>query len=622
MDSIATEQAPQQTPNTTLSHNTASNPASVSQTLTLSHLAAPTAAFVHLVAAAAAAASVHNSTLTTQQQQALAKPQTDPHPGNIHDTMVTTPGIVHPLQIGALAHLQHQQPSSANTSGMSALQQQQQQQHITEPKQEPDANSDGGVNGNAKGNKKRKGALNKRKVSHACVYCRRSHMTCDDGRPCQRCIKRKIAHLCHDDYKANATRTNRRRSVPSPTSVITSAPSSAVIHESSDSSSPASTPPPPITAPVMTATTSQPQQTASLSMLDPGLAEDLVGLPSDRDLTATVANALATLDPVTMAPASTSALALDTAFTFASMSAFPPVFASESMGHEFAIISDFLASWDGTFDGTLDPSLVDMDLVDMSAPGSGYATPLGAASSTTSQESLLNGTKLSSAERFILTAADPKDGPSEDRLRSVISAKIEAGLLKPYNYVNGYTRLQKWMDSHMPAPSRQRILNVMGIFRPMFRSVAQSLTDYDLVLVEESFERLLLEYDRVFSSMGIPACLWRRTGEIWKSNKEFASLVGIPIEQLREGKTCIYELMNEDSAVNYWEKYGNIAFDAGQKAVLTSCVLRNPADDTAPDGEGLVRHKGKEVQCCFSFTIRRDRYNIPLLIAGNFLIAS
>lgn len=34
--------------------------------------------------------------------------------------------------------------------------------------------------------------------------------------------------------------------------------------------------------------------------------------------------------------------------------------------------------------------------------------------------------------------------------------------------------------------------------------------------------------------MGIPACLWRRTGEIYKGNKEFASLVNVPIETLRE----------------------------------------------------------------------------------------
>ena len=39
----------------------------------------------------------------------------------------------------------------------------------------------------------------RRKVNHACVYCRRSHMTCDDERPCTRCIKRDIGHLCHDE---------------------------------------------------------------------------------------------------------------------------------------------------------------------------------------------------------------------------------------------------------------------------------------------------------------------------------------------------------------------------------------------------------------------------------------
>lgn len=44
----------------------------------------------------------------------------------------------------------------------------------------------------------------------------------------------------------------------------------------------------------------------------------------------------------------------------------------------------------------------------------------------------------------------------------------------------------------MTPNSRQRILNVMGTFRPAFRHVAQSLTDIDLILVEEAFERLLL----------------------------------------------------------------------------------------------------------------------------------
>lgn len=57
------------------------------------------------------------------------------------------------------------------------------------------------------------------------------------------------------------------------------------------------------------------------------------------------------------------------------------------------------------------------------------------------------GMLVNTTEKFFLTAANPSDGSNEDRLTQVINAKFEAGFLKPYNYVNGYSRLQKYMDS-------------------------------------------------------------------------------------------------------------------------------------------------------------------------------
>lgn len=213
----------------------------------------------------------------------------------------------------------------------------------------------------------------------------------------------------------------------------------------------------------------------------------------------------------------------------------------------------------------------------------------------------------SARDKFFLTAADPTvDISPEERLKQVIRAKVVAGLLQPFNYARGYARLQKYMDNYMNQSSRQRILKPLSVFRPAFRAVAQSLLDVDLVMVEESFERMLLDYDRVFTSMAIPACLWRRTGEIYRGNKEFAGLVEVSVDDLRDGKLAIYELMSEESAVNYWEKYGSIAFDTSQKAVLTSCNLR-------------TRDGRKRRACCFSFTIQRDRYNIPSCIVGNFI---
>ena len=64
--------------------------------------------------------------------------------------------------------------------------------------------------------------------------------------------------------------------------------------------------------------------------------------------------------------------------------------------------------------------------------------------------------------------------------------------------------------------------------------MAQSLRDIDLVFIEEAFERMLLDYDRVFLSMGIPACLWRRTGEIYKGNRAFTELIGLDGHLMRD----------------------------------------------------------------------------------------
>jgi hypothetical protein len=38
----------------------------------------------------------------------------------------------------------------------------------------------------------------RKRVSRACVYCQRSHMSCDEGRPCKRCLSRGMGELCRD----------------------------------------------------------------------------------------------------------------------------------------------------------------------------------------------------------------------------------------------------------------------------------------------------------------------------------------------------------------------------------------------------------------------------------------
>jgi hypothetical protein len=63
-------------------------------------------------------------------------------------------------------------------------------------------------------------------------------------------------------------------------------------------------------------------------------------------------------------------------------------------------------------------------------------------------ESLL----IARREKYFLAAADQPSGPRASRLAQVIKAKYDAGLLKPYDYVKGYERIARWMDSGRAAP--------------------------------------------------------------------------------------------------------------------------------------------------------------------------
>jgi hypothetical protein len=138
-------------------------------------------------------------------------------------------------------------------------------------------------------------------------------------------------------------------------------------------------------------------------------------------------------------------------------------------------------------------------------------------------------------ERYLMTAADPAGSDSpEERMNKLLKAKMDAGLLKPFNYVKGYARLNQYMEQNLQQISRVRVLRQLDRFRPKFRERIEGLTDVDLVRIEMWFDKSLMEYDRVFASMAIPACCWRRTGEIYRGNKEMARLIHAPMSKLRD----------------------------------------------------------------------------------------
>ena len=147
---------------------------------------------------------------------------------------------------------------------------------------------------------------------------------------------------------------------------------------------------------------------------------------------------------------------------------YPP---ETTLGSEFSVLSDFLESLDERSFFNPPPTTVAPAL--MSAPPQPFTTsPQPAETSPTSNmeryanpDTTMTEVSPSAAapvkeetvpvvlpsatktEKFLMIAADQEPGSRNERLNRVIRSKYEAGLLKPYNYVKGYARLQRWMDS-------------------------------------------------------------------------------------------------------------------------------------------------------------------------------
>ncbi|KAF2432078.1 Zn(II)2Cys6 transcription factor acuM [Tothia fuscella] len=467
-------------------------------------------------------------------------------------------------------------------------------------------------------------AKKRRKVNHACIYCRRSHMTCDLERPCTRCIKRNIGHLCHDEPREPAKKT---KSEPGGTAGEND-PASAVSQ-------------------IDPSTVDSPITPLESNRQDAGL--NPAQLPQSR-----VASTTAIVQPTPVAAPHQQAMTgnnqppvlgfQDWNFNnnqgtgrgqnlMQDMHSFHPpyLFNTSEVSNEYNLLNDFLSNSlledggmysnddvNGLFSS--DPSLSNTMQTLSANPAlfmpnqqanQNQMLPPSQAALGNAISRPASGFPIDKArETYYMTAADPAGTEApEERLKKLLKAKYDAGMLKPFNYVKGYARLQQYMERNLHQNSRNRIIRQLNAFRPQFRERMQGLTDMQLVLTEMGFEKNLMEYDRVFASMAIPACCWRRTGEIFRGNKEMAELIHVPIDHLRDGRIAIHEIFAEQSLVGYWEKFGAIAFDTNQKAILTSCVLknRNPASGD-PD-----------MKCCFSFTIRRDDHRVPSLIVGNFL---
>ncbi|KAH9810455.1 hypothetical protein DFH28DRAFT_1085695 [Melampsora americana] len=212
-------------------------------------------------------------------------------------------------------------------------------------------------------------------------------------------------------------------------------------------------------------------------------------------------------------------------------------------------------------------------------------------------------------------AITPSNRRNEYRSRNPIESGQDSSRFQDltlFDYQQGHYKLLDWIHHIPSADTKSGLLRTIGDFQPRLLAITSSLSTSDKIESELCFYRLLQEYTPIFSTLPIPACVWRRTGEIVKTNQQFCQLIGYHRSSFEIEPKCIYELWNDESNLNYWEKYSRIALDESQKAVLTSCVLLKRPQSNPSSGHDPL-------PCTFSFTIRRDQWMVPSLIVGNFL---
>lgn len=263
-------------------------------------------------------------------------------------------------------------------------------------------------------------------------------------------------------------------------------------------------------------------------------------------------------------------------------------------------------------------------------------------------------------------------------------SSIYESVKEPYPYTTGFHNMIAVLRARFPQNKLLAIAKALGEIRPSFISCTKDLTRQDLIFMEKCFQRTLVEYDDFLQHCCAPTIVCRRSGEVAAVNKEFTALTGwskdvllgkepnrnmnirsangTPSDPTNPGEMTtprprnatldpgdgrpqpvfLAELLDDDSVVEFYQDFSQLAFENSRGKVQRSCRLikyrtpmgldskeATPGKDhrtgilsnrvTRIDSEhGISRiEKDGKVECTSCWTIKRDVFNIPMMIIIN-----
>ncbi|EGW35156.1 uncharacterized protein SPAPADRAFT_53489 [Spathaspora passalidarum NRRL Y-27907] len=166
------------------------------------------------------------------------------------------------------------------------------------------------------------------------------------------------------------------------------------------------------------------------------------------------------------------------------------------------------------------------------------------------------------------------------------------------------------------------ILKVIASYRPTFISAHKSLLKpQDLLLLEMSFQRCLMDYEKLSQLNSSPTIIWRRTGEIVSITDDLLSLLGYNLVDILSKRTFIIEMMYDDeSIVNYFQLFKSVAVGNLHSRIVTRCkLMKNPEKFDTDNAEFNENNSDRYIEFCSVWTVKRDLFDLPMLIVGQFL---
>ncbi|ENH61881.1 hypothetical protein FOC1_g10014832 [Fusarium oxysporum f. sp. cubense race 1] len=512
----------------------------------------------------------------------------------------------------------------------------------------------------------------RKKARRACFACQRAHLTCGDERPCQRCIKRGLADACQDGVRKKAK-------------YLHDAPPEALRPVLGPNYNPSPNPTP--SRPNAQRQNSNASQSDSLNFGSQYAGWEF-GILNKMALGAETPPRENSLSQTPTTEATYAALfgnangngnGFDHPMLGADFSGMDQnnqsLYAQgnlqHGLPHAYAIAAGPTSLASPSTDATASPhSVAGME----GSPGHNFA---GIPTVPGAQRHRPKSTK-----------PNPKSYLGK---RQRDSAAIYESVKEPYPYTTGFHNMVAVLRNRLPGNKLLRIAKALGEIRPSFISCTKDLTRQDLIFMEKCFQRTLVEYDDFLQHCCAPTIVCRRSGEVAAVNKEFIALTGWTKEVLlgkepnlnintysgrstngsntpdnnaqgdmptprpqkatldlsggRPQPVFLGELLDDDSVVEFYQDFAELAFEDSRGKVQRSCRLNkyrsSQSMDIKPDhatqkdvqpsilssrvtridsehGISRIERDGK-VECTYCWTIKRDVFDIPMMIIMNFL---